>query len=153
MINSKVMKYTKRNEPMAIMTFEDLVGTIEVIAFPKAYKLYGTKMQEDNKVVLTGRVSLEDNKDGKLFCETVKLFSEIQRNMWIQFENDAEKDRLMVMCNAIMDTSDGNDRVILYIKDTKKVEKLPINKNVLADTELVKAIKNIVGEDNIKVVY
>ena len=53
---------------MAFLQVEDLVGTIEVIVFPKTYEQYGSKLMEDEKVLLRGRVSAEEDKDAKLIC-------------------------------------------------------------------------------------
>ncbi len=35
MITEKTIKYTKNNKAMAFITFEDLVGTVEVVVFPR----------------------------------------------------------------------------------------------------------------------
>ena len=40
MITDKVIKYTKSNKAMAFITLEDLVGTVEIIIFPKDYERY-----------------------------------------------------------------------------------------------------------------
>ena len=64
---------------------EDLVGTIEVIVFPKTYEQYGSKLMEDEKVLLRGRVSAEEDKDAKLICESVQTFDEIPKKLWIKF--------------------------------------------------------------------
>ena len=38
MITEKTIKYTKNNKVMAFLTLEDLVGTVEVIIFPRDYE-------------------------------------------------------------------------------------------------------------------
>ncbi len=38
MITSKKVKTTKTNQLMAFITVEDLVGTVEVLVFPKIYE-------------------------------------------------------------------------------------------------------------------
>ena len=84
-IEEKKIKYTKNDKVMAFLQVEDLVGTIEVIVFPKTYEQYGSKLMEDEKVLLRGRVSAEEDKDAKLICESVQTFDEIPQKLWIKF--------------------------------------------------------------------
>ena len=152
MVTDKKMKYTKRNEAMAFVTLEDLVGTVEVIVFPRAYNKYGSKLNADNKVFITGKVSLEDNKDGKIFCEDVKEFSEIQRTLWLQFADEETLNKYRTTFMTIMELSDGNDKVKLYIRNEKRVIELPAKNRVYADEALVSQMKSLIGDENVKLV-
>lgn len=69
MITEKTIKYTKNNKVMAFLTLEDLVGTVEVIIFPRDYEKYHDLLVEDEKVFITGRANVEEEKNGKLICE------------------------------------------------------------------------------------
>ncbi len=68
MIADKKIKYTKNDKIMAFLTLEDLVGSVEVIVFPNAYEKYSAQLMEDNKVFIEGRISVEEDRDGKLIC-------------------------------------------------------------------------------------
>ncbi len=76
MIADKTVKYTKNDKVMAFLNLEDLVGNVEVVVFPKDYEKYGNLLQEDTKVFIKGRVSIEEDKDGKLICEQIASFEE-----------------------------------------------------------------------------
>ncbi|MBP5198368.1 MAG: DNA polymerase III subunit alpha [Lachnospiraceae bacterium] len=76
MISARTIKYTKNDKVMAFVTLEDLVGTVEIVVFPNDYEKYGPLLLEDSKVFVKGRVSLEEDKDGKLICEQVISFDE-----------------------------------------------------------------------------
>ncbi len=76
MIAEKTVKYTKNDKVMAFLNVEDLVGNVEVVVFPKDYEKYGNLLQEDAKVFIKGRVSVEEDKDGKLICEQIVSFEE-----------------------------------------------------------------------------
>ncbi|MCR5753860.1 MAG: DNA polymerase III subunit alpha, partial [Acetatifactor sp.] len=78
MITAKTVKYTKQDKIMAFVTLEDLVGSVEVVVFPKDYEKYGSLLQEDAKVFIKGRISIEEEKDGKLLCEQIVSFEEAQ---------------------------------------------------------------------------
>lgn len=76
MIAGKTIKYTKNDKVMAFLSIEDLVGTVEVVVFPRDYEKYSAMLLEDSKVFVKGRVSLEEEKDGKLICEQIVTFDE-----------------------------------------------------------------------------
>ncbi len=54
LIAGKTIKYTKDNKIMAFLTIEDLVGTVEVIVFPKTYEQSASFLTEDAKVFVQG---------------------------------------------------------------------------------------------------
>jgi len=68
-IADKKIKYTKNDKVMAFLQLEDLVGTVEVIVFPRDYEKNSAKLMEDEKVFIKGRVSVEEETDGTLICE------------------------------------------------------------------------------------
>ncbi|MCR5716528.1 MAG: DNA polymerase III subunit alpha, partial [Lachnospiraceae bacterium] len=146
------IKYTKTNKIMAFLTVEDLVGSIEVIVFPRDYDKYREKLTEDAKVFIQGRVSLEEEKDGKLIASKITLFHEIPKKLWIKFptlsDYEAQESGLM---NALAE-SEGNDQVVIYIEDSKLMRRLPPQQAVSADAALVGALEERFGEDNIRVV-
>ena len=57
MIMDKKIKYTKNDQIMAFLTVEDMVGSVEVIVFPKDYEKNSYKLTDENKVFIQGRVS------------------------------------------------------------------------------------------------
>lgn len=87
MIAGKTVKYTKNDKMMAFITLEDLVGSVEVVVFPRDYERYAAMLIEDEKVFIRGRASVEEDKDGKLICEEVKTFAEVEQNGWSRQEN------------------------------------------------------------------
>ena len=51
MITEKTIKYTKNNKVMAFITLEDLVGTVEVVVFPRDYERNAALIETDSKVL------------------------------------------------------------------------------------------------------
>ncbi len=150
MIAERKIKYTKNDKVMAFLQVEDLVGSIEVVVFPKVYELYGGKLMEESKVFVKGRVDAGEDRDGKLICESVQTFEEIPKKLWIKFPTmqawtDAEKK----LYEAVADF-DGRDNLIIYIEDMRMKKQLPPNRNVTAGKELVELLGNLFGESNIK---
>ena len=58
MLAEKTIKYTKNNQVMAFLTIEDLVGTVEVIVFPRDYEKNAPLLTEDAKIFVVGRVDV-----------------------------------------------------------------------------------------------
>lgn len=153
MIADKKIKYTKNDKIMAFLTLEDLVGSVEVIVFPNAYEKYSAQLMEDNKVFIEGRISVEEDRDGKLICEKVTSFCDIPCKVWIKFSNlNTYVEKEPMLFDAIFD-SDGKDSVVIYIEETRQKKTLPPNKNIQADSELLERLRALFGEGNVKVAY
>ena len=152
MITDKKIKYTKNEKVMAFLQVEDLLGSVEVIVFPGQYERFGRNIVEDNKVFIRGRVSVEEEKDGKLICEQITPFESIARKLWIKFSTkqdyEAHKDELF----DALRQSEGKDSVVIYVADPKAMNALPRNWNVNAGEELVGQLEEMYGKENVKVV-
>ena len=152
MITDKKIKYTKNNQVMAFLQVEDLVGTIEVVVFPKTYEKFSDRIVEDNKVFLRGRVAVEDERDGKLICESIQGFDEIPKKLWIKFPTmeryqEREKQLLEQLSNW-----EGRDQVVIYIETPKAMKTLPEGCNVSAESGLTRQLGKLFGDENIRVV-
>lgn len=152
MISDKTVKITKTGKNMAFITLEDLVGSVEVLVFPKDYEANRDLLMEDAKVFVRGRVSLGDEPAGKLICEKIIPFEEIPKELWIQFPDkeaylSGEKELL-----DILGGEEGNDRVVIYLRQEKAKKILPPGWNVRADRALTEKLMGIYGEKNIRVV-
>lgn len=149
-IEEKKIKYTRNDQVMAFLQVEDLFGTIEVIVFPKTYQKYGSIINEDKKVLLKGRVSAEEDRDGKLICESITDFETLPREVWIQFANKDSYVTQEQELSALIRESDGKDRIVIFLKDTKQMKRLPANFNVDANKELIHMLEEKYGIENIK---
>ena len=152
MITEKKIKYTKNEKVMAFLQVEDLVGSVEVIVFPRDYERYGSTVMEDSKVFVRGRVSVEEDRDAKLVCEQITTFEQMPKKLWIKFPTreayEAKKDTLF----DILREAEGKDHVVIYVENPKAMNPLPANWNVLAQASLVTKLEAAFGEGNIKVV-
>lgn len=151
MITSKTVKYTKTNKTMAFLTLEDLVGTVEVVVFPKDYEQNQGMLQEDRKIFVRGRVSGEDDKASKLICEKIWAFEDIPRELWVQFptmDDYREKESALF---DVLRNSDGKDHVAIYVRSPKALRRLGDNWTVQADDVLVEQLSGLFGRENVKV--
>lgn len=150
MIMEKKIKYTKNDKVMAFLQVEDLVGSVEVIVFPKTYEQYNSKIVEENKVFLKGRISAEEDRDGKLVCESIQTFDEIPKKVWIKFKTMEEYEKAeQSLLDAIAD-SDGRDGIVIYVENPRAKKQLPPNRNVYADKGLLERLGKLFGDSNVK---
>ena len=152
MISDKKIKYTRNDKVMAFLTLEDLVGTVEVVVFPKVYEQESAKLTEDSKVFIKGRASAEEDRDGKLICESIQAFDDIRKTLWIKFSTKEAYEKTEKALLELLAQSDGNDGVVIYVENPKAKKALPPNRNVKADKELVSRLSELYGESNIRVV-
>ena len=152
MITDKVIKYTKNNKAMAFITLEDLVGTVEIIIFPKDYERYAKYLENDAKVFVEGRVTAEEDRNGKLICEKIISFDEVKRELWLQFPSKSDfEEKEGALYGKMMD-ADGSEHVVIYLAAEKQMKRLPENRNVAITKELLEDLGNFLGKDNVKVV-
>ena len=152
MITGKTVKNTRNNQMMAFITVEDLVGSVEVIVFPRDYEANRQLLVEETKVYIQGRVSIGDDPVGKVICERITSFDSMNHELWLKF---ADKDVYFAAEPELMEklkTSDGNDTVIIYLEKEKAKKVLPANRNVNANEELVKVLAERLGESNVRLV-
>ena len=152
MISEKKIKYTKNDKVMAFLTLEDLVGSVEVVVFPKVYEQESAKLVEEGKVFIRGRVSLEEDRDGKLICESVEAFDEVRKTLWLRFPTKQAYETAEDGLLQLLASSDGNDQVVIYVENPKAKKTLPPNRNVKADKALLERLSALYGEENVKVV-
>ena len=152
MISEKKIKYTKNDKVMAFLTLEDLVGSVEVVVFPKVYEQESAKLVEEGKVFIRGRVSLEEDRDGKLICESVEAFDEVRKTLWLRFPTKQAYETAEDGLLQLLSSSDGNDQVVIYVENPKAKKTLPPNRNVKADKALLERLSALYGEENVKVV-
>ena len=152
LVAGKTVKTTRTNQLMAFITLEDLMGSVEVIIFPKDYEANRELFVEDAKLFIRGRVSIGDDPVGKLVLEQVVPFSKIPRELWIQF---ADKEQYVSREKELLETlktSEGPDRVVIYLGKERAKKMLPASWNVDAAGVLVEELSRKLGEKNVKVV-
>ena len=152
MITDKTIKYTKNNKVMAFLTVEDLVGTVEVVVFPRDYEKCQMFLNEDARLFIQGRVSAEDDKASKLILEKVRLFDDMPRELWLQFESREEYAKAETGLVDDLMESRGNSTVVIYLKDVKAMKKLPPAYQVHIEDSWLERICEKYGSSNVKIV-
>ena len=151
-IAEKTVKHTRTNQMMAFLTVEDLFGTVEIVVFPRDYEKYRQYLEEDSKIFVKGRVSEEDDKASKLICEKILPFGQKKKELWIQFPDKETYLEEEAVTDGYLADSEGNDEVMIYCEKEKIVKKLPANKNIGINPQILSRLMNHFGENRVKVV-
>ena len=152
MITDKTIKYTKNNKVMAFLTVEDLVGTVEVVVFPRDYEKSQQFLSEEGRVFIQGRVSAEDDRASKLILEKIRPFDNMPREIWIQFDNKESYTQQSQELLADLRRSPGDSAVVIYLKDVKAIKKLPVGYHAQIQDSWLNYMYEKYGKTNVKVV-
>ncbi len=133
-VQSVKMKTTRNNSMMSYVTVEDDTGAIEMLAFSSVLSQYGGYLRENSPVVITGRLSLRDNKepqivinrarpisdyaDGALVPEPQETVSK-DREGTLYLRLPSESGKLFPKIRAILNMFPGSSTVVLFFADTK----------------------------------
>ncbi|MCR5421958.1 MAG: DNA polymerase III subunit alpha [Lachnospiraceae bacterium] len=151
-IESKTIKYTRTGKAMAFLSLEDLLGTVEVIVWPDDYERNSGFLIENSKIFIKGRASVEEDKDAKVICEQIIPFDKIPRKLWIRLKTKEEYEAKEKELYDIIRGQDGKDTVVIYIENTRQMKQLDKAMSIKADEVLINSLKELFGEDNIKLV-
>ena len=152
MITAKTIKHTKTNQMMAFLSLEDLVGTVEVIVFPRDYEKNREYLEIDKKIFVKGRVSEEEERPSKLIGETIIPFEQTQKELWVQFSDKEDFLRNEHILYGYLADSEGDDEVVIYCQKERAIKRLPRNRNIRIGQEVLSRLMNHYGEKRVKVV-
>ena len=152
MITEKTIKYTRNNKVMAFLTVEDLLGTVEIVVFPRDYEKWQAMLNEDARVFVQGRVNAEDDKPSKLILEKVRAFEDMPQELWIQFKDKAEYAEKEQELLETLKGYSGVSAVVIYLKDVNAMKRLPAGYHARISDSLTGELRKKYGESNVKVV-
>ena len=152
LINNVSIKLTRNNDTMAFILLEDIFSNVEVIVFPKVYEKYKKLLENDAKILISGRASFNADENGKLVAENIFDLDEDSYELWIQYTNREAYDE--DVANLLLDfgSFQGETPVYIYLKEEKMKKYMGDNWKVDLNDKLLSILKNRFGEGNVKTV-
>ena len=153
-ISARKNKTTKNNTQMAFLELEDLYGTIECIVFPKVLSSLSYMLVEDNIIVLRGKISTRDDSV-QIIAEGATLIADtplpVEEKKEILFIKLPEKttEQLTKVTEALAPYK-GDTEVRLFFEDTKTQASVPRKYWFSAHPSAIEELKEIFGEDSVK---
>jgi len=168
MISDFATKYTKKGDPMANVTLEDMYGTIDVTIFPRQYQENRENLEKDAKVFVLGRVQTQDNKNAQLLASRIVPFDgdlssltfkktnwgsskykEPVKELWLRFQDMDDYKAKYYDVENILKTMRGRNPVFVYIIATKQRKQLDNWLNVSLSDEGVEKLRQLLGPSNV----
>lgn len=150
-VSTVTRKFTKTGAQMAFITLEDLVGTIEVIVFPRQYDSNRHLIVEGKKIFIDGEANIEENAQGKVIANKIREFSDVPSELWIAFkdkEDYLEKNNELL---SVLSANKGNDKVIIVLAKERQRKMMPVQYSVHITDDFVALLKEKYGEEFVKV--
>ena len=158
-VQSVKMKTTRNNSMMAYVTVEDDTAAIEMLAFSNVLTQFGSYLKENMPVVITGRLSVRDDKDPQIVINRARPISdyaeqppqpaqekpkrELTGKLYLKLpsEDSLEYNKT----RAILSMFPGDNQVVLYFADTavRRGTRSGIRENMLRELE------NLLGSGNV----
>ena len=159
-VQSVKMKTTRNNSMMAYVTVEDDTAAIEMLAFSNVLSQYGGYLKENNAVVVTGKLSIRDEKEPQIVVNRARPISDYadgsvpeepqarpQQNGTLYLRIPSEGDPVLRKVKAILNMFPGTCGAVLYFADTK----IRRGTRCLLDDNMIRELKNVLGEANVVV--
>ena len=152
------MKTTRSNSVMAYITLEDDTAAVEMLAFSNVLGQYGGYLREGSPVVVTGRLSLRDDKEPQIVVNRARPISDFSQQEQppappppaagkLYLRLPTEQDRLFAKVRAIVNMFPGTNPVVVYFADTGK----RLGARCALAQIMVEELKNVLGEGNVVV--
>jgi DNA polymerase-3 subunit alpha len=171
---SRVRKVlTKNKEPMAFVTIEDFLGSIDVTVFPAVYKEYAKYLLQDAVIVVRGRANRrdlaksdeEENSEVGVICESIiplsNGFSQDVTNLKSRENGNnhsvtcmnvriggASKE-LLCMLRNIFGKYSGNNPVVFHVTYNGSTKKVISELKVDLSPQLLSEVQRLIGKDAI----
>jgi DNA polymerase-3 subunit alpha len=149
-------KTTKKGDRMAIVSLEDLKGSIDVIIWPETYAATENLLLQEEPLLVKGSVDSDGNLP-KVIAKEICLLSQA-KEFWkgkvhIHFRTPGlEKDTLKTI-REILSTHKGNNEIFLefLFPDSKvRVVSADPELKVQPSDEIICEIEAVLGEDSIR---
>ena len=149
-VNQKV---TRNNSIMAFLKLEDLTGVIEVVVFPKTLDKVRNLINLDSMVVINGRVSIKEDEEPKLICESIEALEKVNSDkLYIRVDNLAKAKEMKPKLISIVEEYKGDSALYVFTSNDRKNYRMPRDMWVDLNTDVVLELKKVFGDENVKVV-
>jgi len=153
-VSDKKIKKDKKGRHYAIVSIEDFDGTIDIFVFSEPFERFGPHLKIDNPVIIRGRLAGEEERKN-ITADQIIPFSQAHsyiKKIYIDYRNTNSPEKLDSLYD-IINKNQGDCELWFKIgngADSRNIRSRTIKIN--PNTEVLKQIKEIVGENSIKVI-
>ena len=142
--------YTKKGQPMAFLTLEDLTGTVEVVVFPSLYEQCREILEDDRVIIAKGRADIKEEEEVKIIGDEIKALPREPRQLFIKIDSSRDRSDLMKLKELLQDQQ-GELPVYLYFEEQRKTILLDDSYWAHDDPQFISLLENLAGSDAVKI--
>ena len=157
------LKVTKSNSTMAFVQLEDLFGSINMLVFPKTLSEYAEIIAEGRIVKVLARVSIREEKDPELICQTLEPAPSPRGEKGTQTGRRCKRpglylkvpnpdSPLYIKAKKYLAVFDGPTPLYVYFSNSRKLMLAPFSMRVSVNNVLVRELKKLLGDANVAIV-
>ena len=150
---------TKKGEPMAFGTIQDETGEMEFVVFSEVYPLVFSALEENQLVLIKGKTRKNLQSKWQVQVQQVLSLFEVEGlaqatsiKCYVKITKEQQNKEVFEKIRSIIINNPGDTTVLLYIESKDQVFKMNFNSGLMVDAQTLKAISDIVGEENIKII-
>ena len=152
-VQSEKTKTTRNNSVMAYITMEDDTASVEMLAFSSVLGQFGNYLKENSAVVITGRLSLRDDKEPQIIINRVRPITDYSERpeqeqrapTTLYLRLPGEEGPLYPKVRAILNMFPGSSSAVIYFADTK----VRRGTRCAFGESMLRELKNLLGEANV----
>ena len=142
-------KTTKNNSLMAYVTLEDASGSMELLVFSKVLTESGPYLKAGQPLVVSGRVSVRDEKAPQLMVDRViPLGMQVARSqgngqaLWVRLPDGGKG---FDWLKKLLGMFPGEDTAIVYLEDSRR----RLRTQCLIHEALLAELREVLGKENV----
>ena len=110
-ISNVKKKITKNNSTMAFVTIEDMVGSVEMIVFPKTLERFSELIKQDTVIGVLGRLSIKEDENPKIIPDEILPIHQYVMGIDVKKNLTTNNAEINVQCKGF-----NISRVVSFIK-------------------------------------
>lgn len=150
-------KFTKNQKIMEFVKFEDLYGTMELIVFPQKYEQYSDILNEDEILIVSGRLNIIEGENPKILVDNVQSIKSISN---VEKQDDTEPKLFLRitknMPSYILDkvkpillNSKGNTQSNIFFEEKKQNYLLGNEFRISCEDDTIDELVSLLGRENV----
>lgn len=172
-ITNVSVKLTRKNQNMAYVTLEDMVGQTEVVVFPRDFEKNRSLLTVDNRVFIRGHADVGE-KGSKLILSDIVTFDKVEngavsftpaggqrkwaakaspvesnKQLWVLFEDMDEYVKNETQFISILEQHKGNCPVYVQLKTTRQVKNMGRGFCVNENSGILYSLQMEYGKDRV----
>lgn len=165
------VKQTRNGQNMAFVTVEDMLGSIEIVVFPKILQSASDMLVPAGVITVSGSLSVEEEKDPKILANVITGAPDINgnaakaqnlsrpntaehkkgrhRGLFLRF--DSENDERIKKAKIITSIFDGDFPLFFYYKDKKHYDLQKREDFTAPNNTMLSELCRLLGNENVVV--